>query len=78
MKITKLGIVKSKIWIGTCRSCLSEAEANESEMTHISSDQRDGGRFSWEKCPVCEAGAASGYGGMLFYPRTAATQDRQP
>jgi hypothetical protein len=35
-------------------------------MTHVTEDQREGGRFSWEKCPECGAGAG-GYGGMLFY-----------
>jgi hypothetical protein len=34
-------------------------------MTAITHDQREGGSFSWEKCPVCKAGP---YGGMLFYP----------
>jgi len=68
MKITKKGTPASeRIWLGTCRNCKSEAEATESEMTHITHDQREGGSFSWEKCPVCGAGA--GYGGMIFYPK---------
>lgn len=70
MKITKKGTLASeRIWEGTCRSCKSEAEAQESEMTHITFDQREGSSFSWERCPVCSTGGESGYGGMIFYPR---------
>ena len=70
MKITKKGTpANERIWTGTCRSCNSEAEAAESEMTHINYDQREGGSFSWEKCPVCGVGGVTGYGGMLFYPK---------
>ena len=72
MKITKRGTPASeRKWIGSCRSCNSEAEAEHSEMTHIVHDQREGGPFSWERCPVCGAGhKLTGYGGMLFYPAT--------
>jgi hypothetical protein len=69
MVVIKRGIPKaSQLWRGQCRSCGSEAEAQECEMTHITEDQREGGRFSWEKCPVCGLGGTTGYGGMLFYP----------
>jgi type II secretory ATPase GspE/PulE/Tfp pilus assembly ATPase PilB-like protein len=77
MKITKQGLTKDqRLWTGKCRACQSEAEAVESEMTHITYDQREGGSFSWERCPVCEVGGESGYGGMLFYP-TATTGERR-
>jgi len=70
MRITKRGQTdKERLWVGTCRSCRSEAEATENEMTHIKNDQRADSAFSWEKCPVCGAGGESGYGGMLFYPK---------
>lgn len=70
MKITHRGTpATERIWVGTCRGCKSEAEATESEMTHITHDQREGGAFSWEKCPVCGNGDKGGYGGMLFYPK---------
>jgi len=71
MKITKRGTPPDELsWAGRCRNCNSEAEANQSEMTHITHDQREGGSFSWETCPVCQAGdKATGYGGMLFYPK---------
>ena len=69
MKITKKGTLPSeRVWVGTCRSCKSEAEAQESEMTHITDDPRERTSFSWEKCPVCGLGGITGYGGMLFYP----------
>ena len=70
MKITKRGTpAGDRKWIGGCGSCNSKAEAKQSEMTHITHDQREGGLFSWEKCPACGAGDKStGYGGMLFYP----------
>lgn len=70
MKITKRGkTINEKIWVGSCRVCKSEAEATENEMTNITeNDYRNEGRFSWEKCPVCEAGK-NGYGGMLFHPK---------
>lgn len=72
MKVTKVGIVpSSRIWLGSCQRCGSEAEAVEGELTRIRDTQRDG-RFSWEKCPVCGAGGsedAEGFGGMLFYPK---------
>lgn len=70
MKITKKGKPPSeRTWKGSCHSCGSEATATEKEMNHITHDQREGGYFSWEKCPVCNKGEkASGYGGMLFYP----------
>lgn len=79
MKITKKGTPASeRVWVGTCRSCNSEAEAQESEMTHINYDmmkagasgKREGGSYSWEKCPVCGVGGVTGYGGMLFYPKS--------
>ena len=70
MKITKKGTLPSeRVWLGTCRSCKSEAEAQESEMTHVGYDIREGSSYSWEKCPVCDVGGNSGYGGMLFYPK---------
>lgn len=57
------------IWIGTCRVCKSKAKAKQSEMLHIIHDQKEGGPFSWETCPVCYAGdPITGYGGMIFYP----------
>lgn len=69
MKIIKTGTnPEDREWRGTCRSCKSEAMATEGELKHITHDQREGGSFSWEKCPVCKAGGDSGYGGMLFYP----------
>ena len=69
MKITKRGTPETeKTWRGSCYSCKSEAEAAQSEMTHITHCQREGS-FSWEICPVCSKGdKATGYGGMLFYP----------
>lgn len=66
MKITvNKGDSQSREWRGACRKCKSEATAMEFEMTMITQDCRDGGRFSWEKCPVCGAGP---FGGMIFYP----------
>lgn len=66
MKITKQGIPKGdRVWKGHCHQCNSEADAKESELTGITHDHREGGSFSWEKCPVCSAGP---YAGMLFYP----------
>lgn len=68
MKITKRGTPQGdRPWKGTCRSCGSEAEATESELTHVQHEQRDGS-FSWEVCPVCGVGGTNGYGGMMFYP----------
>lgn len=67
MKITKQNIPPAdRIWKATCRCCGSEAEAAEKELTSIQHDQREGGSFSWEECPVCKAGP---YCGMLFYPK---------
>ena len=70
MKITYRGVpAAEQVWIGTCRSCGSKAEATKAEMTNITYDQREGDSFSWEACPVCGHGAKeTGYGGMLFYP----------
>jgi hypothetical protein len=66
MKITKRNTPPDKIkWSGWCRACGSEAEAEQSEMTSITHDLREGGMFAWVKCPVCQVGP---YGGMLFYP----------
>lgn len=65
MKITKTETPKGeRVWKGRCHQCNSEAEAMESELTAITHDQREGGSFSWEKCPVCKAGP---YSGMIFY-----------
>ena len=70
MEITKKGLPpKERQWAGRCRACGSEAVASQSEMNHIQHDQREGDSFSWERCPVCDAGSDSGYGGMLFYPK---------
>lgn len=69
MKIIHKGKQKTeRVWVGTCRGCKSKAEATEAEMTHIMHDLREGGSFSWEKCPVCGNGSNDGYGGMLFFP----------
>ena len=70
MLITKTGKLPGlRLWRGECRACESEAEARESEMTHVVEDPRDGTKLSWEVCPVCQAGdKATGHGGMLFYP----------
>lgn len=66
MKIIHRGETKSeRIWVGTCRSCGSIAEANEYELNDISKGtQRDPEDFCWMMCPVCSSGP---YGGMLFY-----------
>lgn len=70
MKITKdKQDPNIRIWVGTCRVCKSEAEAIQNELKNIMYDGRDGYTFSWEKCPVCQAGGNKGYGGMLFYPK---------
>lgn len=75
MKVIKTGAKpEDREWRGTCRSCNAEATATENEMKHITYDQREGGSFSWEKCPVCNAGGSSGFGGMLFYPARASTK----
>lgn len=69
MRIVKEGInSKNREWRGTCRACMAQAVAVESEMTQITHDQRGGGRFSWEKCPSCGEGGSGAMGGMLFYP----------
>lgn len=69
MRVTKIGPPPGdRLWYGRCSTCKSEAEANESELTGITHDQREGTSFSWEPCPVCEAGTKlNGYGGMIFY-----------
>lgn len=73
MNITYRGkTATERVWVGSCAGCGSKAEATESELTHITHDQREGGSFSWEKCPVCGKGSNTGYDGMLFYPRKAA------
>lgn len=71
MNITKRGIPpQERVWIGKCNKCGSEAEANQCELHNITDDPREGTQFSWENCPVCDAGdARTGYGGMLFYPK---------
>jgi hypothetical protein len=60
---------KDKEWRGSCRNCKSVAECLRSDLKHITFDQREGGEFSWEKCPECGAGDNSGYGGLLMYPK---------
>ena len=69
-KLIEEGITKqNKLWRGQCRSCNAIAECAGSDITHETFDQREGGSFSWEKCPYCGAGAVSGYGGLLMYPK---------
>ena len=70
MIITKLGIVPGRRkWQGFCRQCFSEAEAEESELTNIELDRKEGTRFSWEVCPVCKGVDESfKVRGMLFTP----------
>ena len=71
MKITHRGTpATERVWVGNCRGCKSEAEATESEMTHITYDQRECRSFSFEKCPVCGNGEKDAYDGMLFYPKS--------
>lgn len=69
MKITRVGQKpQDRKWVGSCGACHSTAEAIESEMTHVTEDQKDQTYFSWEVCPVCARGdKITGYGGMLFY-----------
>ncbi len=65
MRITKVGVKPElRAWKGRCNRCKSEATATRAEMTNIQYDPRDGYEFSWEKCPVCEAGP---FNGMIFY-----------
>lgn len=71
MKIIRRGPKPSdRAWEGHCSKCDSDATATQSELTNITDDFRDGGQFSWEKCPVCGAGEPSlkNWGGMIFYP----------
>ncbi len=77
MRITKTGRdPKKRKWCGECRACGAEADATESEMTHVTIDQREGGSFSWEVCPSCGAGERdAGYGGILFYPCSNANSE---
>lgn len=69
MKITKKGKPRAaRKWTGSCSSCGAEATAEAHEMTHVTDDQKDQVRFSWEACPACGGGdKGTGYGGMLFY-----------
>lgn len=70
MKITKrMPNPDDSIWLGVCRTCLSEAEAKRSELSNVTWDQREGGEHSWEDCPVCGAGSSLVRAGMLFYPK---------
>lgn len=70
MEVISRGVIPAeRKWRGNCVHCRSEVTAVESELTNITYDQREGS-FSWEKCPVCEAGE-SGYGGLLLYPEPA-------
>ena len=56
-----------KVWKGDCRNCGSEAKCIRSDLTHYTYDQRHGA-YSWEVCPVCEAGKdKNGYGGICFF-----------
>jgi hypothetical protein len=69
MKIIKRGTPpEQRIWYGKCRSCNSEIEAEQKELVNIQNDWREGTDFCWMKCPVCNAGNDTGYGGVLFYP----------
>lgn len=53
MKMTKQGKLPEEIiWKGSCTHCNCEFEAQQSELTSITHDQRDGS-FSGEKCPYC-------------------------
>jgi hypothetical protein len=64
MKIIEYGLQETeRIWIGKCRVCLSRIEANQSELTNITFDYKEGLYFSWESCPVCNSPSA-----VLFYP----------
>lgn len=66
MEITKRGTIpEERKWKARCHNCGSEAIANQSEMTNVTYNQREGDSYSWEKCPVCNYGP---YGAMLFYP----------
>ena len=68
-KIVKEGHNKAnQVWSGSCRQCSAVYECIGSDITHETFDQREGGSFSWQKCPSCGAGLANGYGGLLMYP----------
>lgn len=66
MKVIKRGKEHQALWRGKCSNCGSIVEAVATELK-ITQDQRDG-PFAWHKCPVCKAGDATGYHGVLFYP----------
>lgn len=69
--ITKKGSPPEKReWVGTCRNCGAEATALGKDVAHLAQyDQRENSRFAWMKCPCCDAGGSTGYGGILFYPK---------
>lgn len=72
MKITKQGVKKQDVkWVGSCRVCNTEFEADGHEITHEESDWRGTGEsFSWEICEHCGAGdKLTGYGGVLLHPK---------
>lgn len=70
LTVISKGATKSEVvWSGSCRQCNSVCECVGSDITKETFDSREGGSFSWEKCPVCGAGASgSNYGGLLMYP----------
>lgn len=73
MRIISLGITECKdVWVGTCRSCNSVAEADTSELTNIVHDVVDG-PFSLQKCPVCGAGDSTlrQQVGMIFRKKSS-------
>jgi hypothetical protein len=74
-----MGIIPiEKVWIGKCNVCKSEVEATTDELKNITTKLfREGGHFSWEKCPICGSGTATGYGGMLFYPKLTVKSTKQ-
>jgi hypothetical protein len=69
MQITKRGTPRTeREWVGVCNACSSEATALESELMNIQPSDYKTKTYSWEVCPVCDAGRdKSSWGGMLFH-----------
>lgn len=63
MKLIKKGrLPEEKIWHGHCRTCNSEFECQQSELTAINYS-RDG-YVGFAKCTECSMGE------IIFYPKT--------
>ena len=70
MKLIRKGTKRAEKFVGECRTCGAEFEANRNELQVEPGSQLEPGEFAHANCTEC--GAKAGFGAVLLYPKKQA------